>query len=491
VPDRLRRLLGSTPLDSAASLHGARIRPVASPTGELALRALGAVPVTIAASRAAGPEIQSGKIDGVESDTISIENNGYMNYAHDLVANLALFAKTTTIAINQSLFDRLSSRDRGILRAAAAATVAHTNPSAAEQRDIPELCRQKIKLVTATPGELASLEPLARSVYPRLEQDPATRREIRAIERLKEKDPTNVSDIPACGKSHTSKSQTSQSVSSGDGPAGTYTVTLSKSEVAQASGGQPDENWGAFRLTLRDGRFHMSDRRPAGAGNLVQGALGGFSAGTYAISADGSRITFRIKSGAGDTPLGKHGDAPIVYSWSKYRGDLTFQHLPPADRARANAQGLDADGPPLLWVKPWRPEPASKSAAPAPPAKILGTWVMNISEAEMKAKGVLNYGLTRLVLRPTGTFRISDRRPAGEPLVQGSSGGWTSGTYSVQGNRLTFFIGNGRGDTPLGAHGDTPIVDLWSVYRHKLTLLPGKKDEGGGSLWLKPWQRVS
>jgi C4-dicarboxylate-binding protein DctP len=480
VPDRLRRLFGRKPLDSAASLRGARIRPVTSPTSELALKALGALPVTIAASRAAGPAMKSGKIDGVESETISIENNGYMYYVHDLVANFVPFAKATTIAINKSLFDRLSSGDRGILRAAAAATVAHTDPAAAERADMPELCRQRVKLVTATPGDLASLERLARSIYPKLEQDPTTRREIRAIEKLKEAAPTKVSDVPACPRTHTS-----QSISNGNGPTGTYTVTLSQSEIAKASGGQPDENWGSFRLSLRNGRFRMSDRRPAG--QLVQNASHGFSRGTYAIQSD--RITFTIHAAAGDTPLGAPGDAPIVIRWSRYRGQLTFRQLPAAAQAKARARGLDPGGPPLLPVKPWQQATVAKSAA-ATPVKIVGTWFVNITKSEKNAKGLINWGPTRLVFRAK-RFRITDRRPQGVPLVQGSSGGWTSGTYAIRGNRLTFFIGNGSGDTPLGAHGDTPIVVLWSIYRDTLTLQQGKKNEGGGGLWAYPWRRIS
>jgi C4-dicarboxylate-binding protein DctP len=464
VPDRLRRLLGSKPLDSAASLHGARIRPVTSPTGELALKALGAVPVTIASSRAAGPEIKSGKIDGVESDTISIENNGYMTYAHDLVANLVPFAKTTTIAINQSLFDSLSSGDRGILQAAAAATVAHTNPAAAERADMPELCRQNIQLVMATPGELASLEPLARSVYPKLEQDPTTRREIHAIERLKatETAPTKVSDIPACPKTHAS-----QSVSAGNGPpAGTYTATLSQSEIAKASGNQPNENWGLFRLNLRNGRFRMSDRRPGG--QLVQNASHGFSSGTY--TTQGDRITFTNHAAAGDTPLGAPGDPPIICRWSWYRGQLTFTPLPAAARAQARARGLDPVGPPLLPVKAWQ------RTHGAPPASAFpnGTFETRINAADVRGVSGPTWWAhwETLTFRKNGTFTdvwFHPRRPD-QPTV--------NSTYAAHG-RLER-IGN-----------DT---FSWTYYRGSLTLRIVRNvdlDKLGYLIFqTHPWQKI-
>src|SRR5262249_22238897 len=79
VPERLRRLFGRRRLDSAATLRGARIRPATPGTGEMALKALGAVPVTIDDSRAVGPAMARGRIDGVEAETISIENNDYTN----------------------------------------------------------------------------------------------------------------------------------------------------------------------------------------------------------------------------------------------------------------------------------------------------------------------------------------------------------------------------------------------------------------------------
>ena len=240
---------------------------------------------------------------------------------------------------------------------------------------------------------------------------------------------------------------------------------------------------------LRNGKFKLSDHRPPGE-QPVQGGSGGYSAGTYAI--EGDRITFTVDSAAGDTPIGARGDDPVVCLWSLYvlRHELTFRQLPPAARPRAKASGLDVGGPPALYVNPWQQAPAAKSAPATPATKVVGTWSVDITLSEKRAAGVENWGLTKLVFGAK-TFRISDRRAKGQPLVAGSSGGWTSGTYSIRGKRLTFFMENGRGDTPLGNRGDPPIVVLWSVYADTLTLEQGKKNEGGASLWLKPWRRVS
>jgi hypothetical protein len=141
---------------------------------------------------------------------------------------------------------------------------------------------------------------------------------------------------------------------------------------------------------------------------------------------------------------------------------------------------------------------ATRSAGQGRSTGVAGTWVMNITHAEMEAMGrnlsyTPNWGFTRLVLHES-RFRICDRRPPGElPLVQDSSSGCNTGSYSVRGDRLTFVIGDGYGDTPVGARGDPPIVVLWSIYRNTLTFRPTKKKdkEGPPQLFVKAWRRVS
>jgi TRAP-type C4-dicarboxylate transport system substrate-binding protein len=355
VPERLRRLLGVKPLDSAATLRRKRIRPPTSPTGELALRALGAVPVTIANSRAAGPAMAHGRIEGVESETVSIEDNSYTDYAHYLTANIALFAKATTLAIRKSAFDSLSARDRWILRAAAEATVVHADPAAAERLDMKALCQQRIKLVTATPADLASLEPLALSAYSTLERDATTRRQINAIQKLKQTVPSSVSTIPPCPANSATKAGSPRFPLTG-----TYVMSATQSEVQNGPPGtqNPNNNYGAFRLVFHGGRFRLTDQLPHG-GRVLKG----FSAGTYEIQGDRIKFTDTQSDPCGASsicqpvtrPIGGPGDQPVICRWNVYRGALTFQQLPAAAQPTASAQGLDPVGPPLLYIKPWRP----------------------------------------------------------------------------------------------------------------------------------------
>jgi TRAP-type C4-dicarboxylate transport system substrate-binding protein len=351
VPNELRRPLGRKPLVSTADFRGARIRVVTSPTGVLALRSIGAVPLTNFTSSQLGPALQSGALDGAELSTVAMANNGYVTDAHYLTGNLELFAKTQTIAIRNSVFDRLSAADQRILRAAAVATVAHADPAKQERTEVVQLCRQGLRIVPATNATLASLQHEATTVYPALERDPVTRREMRAIERLEARLGAAPSTLAACPRARSRKGGSSATL------AGTYVLTASQSEVSAAAGSHSAaDNWGSFRLVLGDGRFRLSDQRPRGA--LVPGVNGhgafnkGWTSGTYAIRGD--QITFTSDDGAGDAPLATQGYPPVICSWSLYRGELIFRQLPPKAQAAATARGLDAGGPPALYVKPWQ-----------------------------------------------------------------------------------------------------------------------------------------
>jgi hypothetical protein len=142
-------------------------------------------------------------------------------------------------------------------------------------------------------------------------------------------------------------------VAGGPKVAGTYVMSATQAQI-NARPEHPvgvNDNWGSFRLVLGTRSFRISDRRPAGA-PLVQNSSSGSSAGTYALS--GNRITFTTRAAAGDTPLGSPGDDPIVCRWSLYRNVLSFRPLSDAVRRSVARKGLDAPGPPLLYVKAWR-----------------------------------------------------------------------------------------------------------------------------------------
>lgn len=351
VPNELRRALGRKPLDSTAAFRGARIRIVTSPTTTIGIRALGAIPLTDFDCHAVTRALRNGPIDGIEGSTHSIESNSYTAGAPYLTSNLALFAKAQTIAIRRDAFLRLDARDRTALRAAAAATVAHADPADQERAEVARLCNKGLRLVPASPADLASLRRAAAPAYAILRRDPVTRRELAAVVRLRGQTSAAAAALPACRRD--GQTAPAPGKTTGVDIEGTYSMSASNGEIEAAPRHEPGlvDNWGSFTLVLRSGRFRFFDHRPADAQPSVGCRNGGgtcasgWTTGRYVIG--GGQITFIQEAGAGDTPMGQRGDNPIVCRWSLYRRAITFHLIP-------NLAAAYDSGPPLLYVKPWR-----------------------------------------------------------------------------------------------------------------------------------------
>lgn len=304
VPDELRRLLGRKPLDSPAALHGARIRVVTSPTSVLALRSLGAVPLTSFTSRAVSGALADGTLDGVESSTKSISENGYVHVAPYLPSNLALFAKTQTIAMRRSVIDELSATDRAALRTAAAATVAHADPAAQERAELTGLCGQGLRVVAAKDGDLESLRRAAAPAYAALERDAPTRAVIESILRLERARPVTASPLPQCPRRASgSKAAAAQF------PQGRFASTITAADFRRGGATQESDFPVPFVLTIRKGRWHTNEHPQFG--------------GRYVVHGD--EISFVIEHPP------EHNGQRETLSWSIYRGKLTFKIVRVAD----------------------------------------------------------------------------------------------------------------------------------------------------------------
>ena len=295
VPKQLRRPLGRRALISPKAFRGARIRVVTSPTSVLDLRALGAHPLTNYTSREVGGALTDHRLDGVESEVHSILDNGYETSAPYLPSNVVLFAKAQTIVIRRSVLARLSSADAEALRGAAKATVAHADPAAQERNELAQLCANGLRLVRATPGDLAALRRAADSAYTSLEADPVTRSEIAAIEALGT--PAAAASLPACP--HVQGSSTQQAAF----PDGTFESPLTRADFA-AQGTTPDPGFPfPFRIRLHDGHFATNEQTPFRGRVVVHG----------------DQVTFVIES-----PLESKGERETL-KWSYYRSKLTFE----------------------------------------------------------------------------------------------------------------------------------------------------------------------
>jgi TRAP-type C4-dicarboxylate transport system substrate-binding protein len=304
VPNELRRPLGRRPLVSATAFHGARLRVVTSPTGVLSVRALGAVPLTKFTAHEVKLALLRRTLDGVESSTKSIGDNGYVHVAPYLPANLALFAKTQTIAIRRDVFDRLSAGDQAALRAAAAATSAHANPAAQEREEVRVFCGQGLRLVEASASDLEALRRRTAPAYAKLERDPSTRKALRAIGRLKREVPASSASLPPC------QSKTAQ-----PGPAATpFPQGQFASRVTPADFRRGDARVDPsfpvpFVATIGGRHWHTNERPPF--------------AGRYVVRGD--QVTFII-----ERPPENKGTRERL-KWSYFRGELTFKVVDVAD----------------------------------------------------------------------------------------------------------------------------------------------------------------
>ena len=305
VPNELRRPLGRFPLVSAASFRGARIRVVTSPTSVLDLRAIGAIPLTNFTADQVSTALGHGRLDGVESEVRSIEDNYYTREAPYLPSNLTLFAKLQTVVIRDDAFARLSPADRAALRAAVAATMRHANPEEDERSEVRSLCQQGLRLVQATAAELAGLRREVAPVYARLERDPGTRSAIEAIEKLKRSLPGASPTIGPCAHRVTT-TNLSTAVSF---PQGTFETTITAADLDRVQQVHNIPLPSTFTYAFHDSRFRTTER-PAVVSQPP-------ASGRYVVQGD-------IVTLITDYPESNKGVHDVL-RWSYYRGELVFR----------------------------------------------------------------------------------------------------------------------------------------------------------------------
>jgi TRAP-type C4-dicarboxylate transport system substrate-binding protein len=194
VPDNLRHPIGIThQLVSLRDLRNARVRILPSRVTTALIRALGARPVEISNAQI-GYELAGRRVDGEE---LALSNSPGNVIA---TGNVAFFAKTLTLFARSDVLAGLRDSDRRVLRAAAADTVRYaisTYPTDAELVH-SGYCRTGRRIVLATDAERARLARAALPVETMLAADPATKRYIATIKRLKKETPRDPSHaLPA------------------------------------------------------------------------------------------------------------------------------------------------------------------------------------------------------------------------------------------------------------------------------------------------------
>jgi TRAP-type C4-dicarboxylate transport system substrate-binding protein len=326
LPGPLWRPFGFTrPLVAASSYRGARIAIGPSAVGAGIFRALGAIPVTTKRSNSV-PVIAG--LTGIENSASTIDA-GFATPGAILTGNVVFEPRPYVLFINQHAFGSLTASQRDILYRAAAQARAAGIYQGNDTASAADLCRRGIKIVSASPADLAGLRAAVQPVYHMLEANPSTSAFIAQITSMRAavSAPPDSVTCPAAGTAGQSTAALTQLE-------GTWEVTYTQGELL-AAGADPGgignpANYGHFTIKFNQGQWWMTG--PPGTN--------GNASGTYAVT--GNQITFNRHDNAYPS-----SDTEIwgPYTWSVYRDTLTFK--------KAGWTG-DTQGPTGLVVKPWR-----------------------------------------------------------------------------------------------------------------------------------------
>jgi hypothetical protein len=257
---------------------------------------------------------------------------GYASPGAVLTGNVVLEPRPDVIFMNQHAFSSLSVGKQHVLLRAAAIARSGGIFQGDDLTSAADLCRRGIKIVAASPADLAGLRAAVQPLYQSLEETPSTKAyisQIAAIRQAAGGGPATLT-CPADSAGGTS--------SPGSALEGTWQVSYTEGELATA--GDPgssagEGNWGHFTLTFRHG--HWWQRLIGGDPGVTPNNV--LAYGTY--NGAGDKIIFYVHDhnypGSDTAVMGP-------YTWSVYRDMLTFKK----DGWTGNTLG-----PTGYVVKPW------------------------------------------------------------------------------------------------------------------------------------------
>jgi TRAP-type C4-dicarboxylate transport system substrate-binding protein len=323
LPGPLRKPLGITrPLLKPADYAGLRIGVQQSRVADATMRALGATPVWFAA---AGPVT---RLDAIEQQISSIQNNRYDKAGRYLTANVSWWPRPLVLFANGKAWAGLTPAQRRVLREAVTGDLAaETNLVRGNERtDTAILCRRGLRFLTASPAEVAALRRAVQPVYDQLERDPQTRRYIQQIEAMRQ----GISPEPAPGCARTPP------LAGKAGPLdGVWRYTDTAADLRAAGVSQGDivpENYGTFTMVIDRGRFAVTQEDQ-------QACTWAF--GTFTVKGNEFEQLFTDGGGiAPDNAANKPGEF-FTFRWSLYRGVLTLFPV----------KGAVSPTPPKPWVR--------------------------------------------------------------------------------------------------------------------------------------------
>jgi TRAP-type transport system periplasmic protein len=243
-----------------------------------------------------------------------------------VTANVNLWPQPIGVIGDPDRLSILSVQQRDWLHAAIRDAKTQSTALENDTDFLPRLCAEGVRFANASDADLADLREAFAPVYADMEQDAETRDVIAEIRRLKaETPPGDALAIPGgctgpapdlfLESGPTEPSSSTTVVTPVDG---VWDVTYSRDELVAADA-DPSEvepsNYGHFTLEFHEGDFSFSQTDE----DHVEWSL----IGTYAV--DGDSLTFFVAPN--QAAAGNHGREIWRYSWSVYRGTLTFEKL--------------------------------------------------------------------------------------------------------------------------------------------------------------------
>jgi TRAP-type transport system periplasmic protein len=291
LPGPLRRPLGKNPLRDPDEWAGDRIGSSGGEQIAAALRALGATRVL------ESPHGTTDGLDGFESHVAAVGDDHY--HFPYLTGNVVLWPRPLVLFAGPDV----SSDDLAVLREAARAAISETIAvlRAREREGLSEICPAKLRVVTASAGQVDGLRAAFRPVYDELGRDPAASRAVARIQELARARDSSL-DAVRC--------PTAAKASAGSIRPGTYRTVVTRADArahgfswAQVVEGDPDPR--ALKAKTREwqiefteqGTFLVRDVWQDGTWDI--GWEGGYSVYRDRITVrgndEGSKLTARVE----------------------------------------------------------------------------------------------------------------------------------------------------------------------------------------------------
>jgi hypothetical protein len=291
----------------------------------MAFHALGA------SARAVPAQAALTGLDAYEQQLGAIAGNRYYRQAKYVTANLDLWPRPLVFFAGRRRWASLSAEQRRLLREAArTALPAFADVARADDRTATRtLCAAGMKLVRATPAELAALRRAVAPVYAKLGENPRTRSFIARIRAL-ERDGDTRAEAAPCG-SRRSRGGGKTAVD------GVYRMTTKYGDNPSDATPVP-ENYGEWTFVFDRGHFGITQE-------YKDACTWGY--GWFTLKGDEMAWTFTDGGGIAPTGAMNRPGEHFRFHWSRYRDTLTLSAV--------KGSGLPENeiSPGNFRVKPW------------------------------------------------------------------------------------------------------------------------------------------